>query len=119
MSLRRIAFALGIVALAATLATPAHADQTFWTFSTGPAPKAPPTPSYPNTSIDYVYYGCPQLTMTDGRFNPFDTRGNASTRYRRPTDSCYGQGRRHRRPPVPSPYPGRRFPQSKPLARPT
>ena len=112
MSLQRIALALGSLAIALTLAVPARADQTFWTFSTGPVPK-PAATANPNVAIDYLYYGCPQLTMSDGRFNPFDTRGNASTKMRQPNGNCSNQNGHHHRP-NPQPAPIRRVPLAKP-----
>ena len=116
MSLQRIAAALGVLMLIAALGAPAQADQTFWTFSTDPTPKAKATPPGA-TAINYLYYACPQLTMSDGRFNPYDTRGNAggnATRYRQPGNSCSNSGHHHQKP---NPNPGRRYPQGQPLAR--
>jgi hypothetical protein len=100
MRLQSIALALGALALAAVLGTPAGAEQTFWTYSTGPLPKPAPTPSYGNIGIDYLYYTCPNAVGNNPRFNPYDTRANAKT-----------QCTSHHHKPTP---PNRRFAQTAP-----
>lgn len=111
MRLRSIALALGALALAATLGSPAGAEQTFWTYSTGSLPKPAPTPTYGNIGIDYLYYACPSGTMSDGRFNPWDTRApSAATRHHQPVSPCSTSGHHHHKPAPP----GRRFPQTAP-----
>ena len=101
MRLQSIALALGALALATALGSPAGAEQTFWTYSTGPLPKPAPTPTYGNIGINYLYYPCQNGTMTNGRFNPFDTRGNSNA------SQCGGH--HHHKP-----APPRRFPQTAP-----
>ncbi len=51
------------VLLLAGLAIPGHAEQTFWTLSSGPSPRPPRSADPPAVNIDYVGYPC----MNSGR----------------------------------------------------
>ena len=114
MRLRHLALGLGALGLAAALAQPAAAEQTFWTYSTGSAPKPNPTATYP-VGIDYLYYPCSQMQTNNGRFNPYGASSAGSgTAHHHPVASNCTSGHRHK----PGP-PQRRFPQTAPHPKPT